>query len=208
MMRAWKAMTGGRLLAASVAVAMVMTAGAAWAQPVAPSAPKEGAKAPAFTLADASGASTTLAKELAAGPVVLVVGRGWPGYQCPFCTRQFAEFRAHAAELQAAGARVLWIYPGPADALAQHATEFTAGGEVPGNFRVLIDPGYGFTNTYGLRWDAPKETAYPATFVIDRGGMILFARVSLEHGGRVPVADVLAALKQMPANGRPPQLRR
>ena len=62
------------------------------------------------------------------------------------------------------------------------------------NAAMLIDPGYGFTNAYGLRWDAPQETAYPATFVIDRDGTIRFARVSLEHGGRTPVADVLKAL--------------
>ena len=45
-----------------------------------------------------------------------------------------------------------------------------------------------------LRWDAPKETAYPATFVIGRDGTIHFANVSLEHGGRTPVAEVLKAL--------------
>ena len=197
MIRKLRAIAGGRVWAASVAAMMVVATWAVSAQMAPPAAPKVGARAPEFTLKDASGASTTLTKELASGPVVLVVGRGWPGYQCPFCTRQFAEFRSHAAELQAAGARVLWVYPGPADALAQHATDFTAGSELPPNFRVLIDPGYGFTMAYGLRWDAPKETAYPATFIIDRGGVVRFARVSLEHGGRVPVSDVLAGLKQM-----------
>lgn len=194
MSRGWKTIAGGKMWIAGMVATIAMAASVIAAPPMAPAA---GTKAPDFTLADAGGASTTLKKELASGPVVLVVGRGWPGYQCPFCTRQFAEFRSHAAELQAAGARVLWVYPGPADALAQHATEFAAGAEVPANFRVLIDPGYGFTNAYGLRWDAPKETAYPATFIIDRGGVVRFARISLEHGGRVPVADVLAALKQM-----------
>jgi hypothetical protein len=32
-----------------------------------------------------------LSTELAHGPVVLVMLRGWPGYQCPFCTRQFGD---------------------------------------------------------------------------------------------------------------------
>lgn len=157
-------------------------------------APKMGVKAADFTLTDVSGASFSLARELDRGPVVLIVGRGWPGYQCPFCTRQFAEFRAHAAELQQAGAQVLWIYPGPADELAKHASDFIGTGDLPRNFRVLIDPGYKFTNAYGLRWDAPHETAYPATFVLDRNGVIRFANVSLEHGGRTPVAEVISAL--------------
>lgn len=157
-------------------------------------APKVGMKAPEFALKDATGKPASLSQERAAGAVVLIVGRGWPGYQCPFCTRQFAEFRSHARELQAAGARVLWIYPGPEDELAKHADDFTGMEPLPSNFRVLIDPGYVFTNAYGLRWDAPKETAYPATFVIGRDGTIHFARVSLEHGGRTPVAEVLKAL--------------
>ncbi len=182
------------LRAASLGASLVLVSTGAWAEPT---APRVGAHAPSFTLKDASGASTTLADELAKGPVVVVVGRGWPGYQCPFCTRQFAEFRSHAADLQASGARVLWVYPGPADSLAQHASDFTAGADIPTHFRVLIDPGYAFTNLYGLRWEAPRETAYPATFVIDRSGTVRFARVSLEHGGRVPVADVLAALKNL-----------
>ena len=195
MMRAWSAMTSGRRLAASVAVAMVLTAGVAWAQPMAPTAPKEGATAPAFTLADASGASTTLAKELAAGPVVLVVGRGWPGYQCPFCTRQFGDYLANAEQLKTAGATVVFVYPGPGEGLAEHAQAFTAGKDLPGHFRFVTDPDYTFTNSYGLRWDAAKETAYPATFVLDRRRVVTFVNVSREHGGRVPVADVLAALR-------------
>ena len=51
---------------------------------------------------------------------------------------------------------------------------------------------------YGLRWDAPSETAYPATFVIDRSGTVRFAQISRVHGGRTPAADVLAALVALP----------
>jgi peroxiredoxin len=172
----------------------LVLSGTAFAQPM---APKVGVKAPEFALKDATGTATSLSQERTQGPVVLIVGRGWPGYQCPFCTRQFAEFRSHAKELQAAGARVLWIYPGPEDELAKHADDFTGTEPLPSNFRVLVDPGYTFTKAYGLRWDAPKETAYPATFVIDRDGTVRFANVSLEHGGRTPVADVLKALGGM-----------
>jgi peroxiredoxin len=172
---------------------LVLT-GVAFAQPT---APKVGMKAQEFALKDAAGTSVVLSQERTQGPVVLIVGRGWPGYQCPFCTRQFAEFRSHAKELQAAGARVLWIYPGPEEELAKHAADFTGTEPLPSNFRLLIDPGYTFTKAYGLRWDAPRETAYPATFVIDRDSTIRFANVSLEHGGRTPVADVLKALGGM-----------
>jgi peroxiredoxin len=55
-----------------------------------------------------------LSQRLAEGPVVLVVLRGWPGYQCPICTRQVGEFIARAEQLKAAKARVMLVYPGPA----------------------------------------------------------------------------------------------
>ena len=188
-----KSLMGTRAVATFVfAIAgLIVAAGGLFAQPM---RPRVGAKAPDFALKDATGASFVLSQERAQGAIVLIVGRGWPGYQCPFCTRQFAEFRSHAKELEEAGARVVWIYPGPPEELAKHAADFTGAAAVPSNFRVLIDPGYAFTNTYGLRWDAPQETAYPATFVIGRDGTIRFANVSLEHGGRTPVAEVLKAL--------------
>src|SRR4051794_25037337 len=78
-------------------------------------APKLGGKAPPFSLEATDGQRVTLAGEVARGPVVLVLLRGWPGYQCPFCTRQFADFLSHAGEFGAARARVVFVYPGPSD---------------------------------------------------------------------------------------------
>ena len=48
-------------------------------------APKLGEKAPPFSLLDLDGQRITLDGELTHGPVVLVLLRGWPGYQCPCC---------------------------------------------------------------------------------------------------------------------------
>ena len=156
--------------------------------------PKVGDKAPAFALNTLDGTPVSLSGELARGPVVLVMLRGWPGYQCPFCTRQFGDFLSHAKELAAAGARVVWVYPGPSDQVRQRAQEFTANKELPGNFRFATDPDYGFTTAYGLRWDAKGETSYPSTFVIDATATVRFAQVSRAHDGRASAADVLKAL--------------
>jgi peroxiredoxin len=158
--------------------------------------PKEGQKAPDFALTTLDGTTVRLSTEVARGPVVLVVLRGWPGYQCPFCTRQFGEYMGKAPELAATGSQVLFVYPGPADGLQAHAEAFTKTAPLPANYRVLLDPDYSFTQAYNLRWNAPHETAYPSTFVINKGGVITFARSSHTHGDRVPVADVLAALAQ------------
>ena len=160
--------------------------------------PKEGEKAPDFSLTSLDGQAIRLSAEVARGPVVLVVLRGWPGYQCPFCTRQFGEYMAKAKAIEGAGALVLFVYPGPARGLEAHAGAFTKTAPLPAAYRVLPDPDYAFTRSYGLRWEAEDETAYPSTFVIARGGLIAFARTSHEHGDRVPVDDVIQALGRLP----------
>jgi peroxiredoxin Q/BCP len=156
--------------------------------------PKIGDKASDFTLAALDGSQVNLSTELVHGPVVLVMLRGWPGYQCPFCTRQFGDFLGHAKDLEATGARVIFVYPGPADQVKQRAEEFTANKEMPSNFRFLVDPAYVFTLAYGLRWDAPKETSYPSTFVIDKTSTVRFAQISRAHDGRASATDVMKAL--------------
>ena len=158
------------------------------------SIPKVGDKAPDFTLAQIDGKKLTLSGELKAGPVVLIVGRGWVGYQCPFCNRQFGDFLKAANEIEAAGARVIWVYPGPTDEVQKRAEEFAAGKALPQNFRFVLDPNYVFTLSYDLRWDAPQETAYPSTFVIDRSGVVRYALVSKTHAGRALAVDVLTEL--------------
>ena len=159
--------------------------------------PKVGDKAPDFTLAQIDGRTLALSAELKAGPVVLIVGRGWVGYQCPFCTRQFGDFLKAASEIEAAGARVIWVYPGPAEDAQKRAEEFLAGKTFPPNFRFVLDPNYVFTLSYSLRWDAPGETAYPSTFVLDRGGIVRYALISKAHGGRATAADALGELKKL-----------
>lgn len=156
--------------------------------------PAVGQKALDFALPTLGGASFGLASELAKGPVVIVVLRGWPGYQCPICTRQVGQFLARADDLKTAGAQVVLIYPGPAENLGAHAKEFAHDMIFPEHFSFVVDPDLAFTVGYGLRWEAPKETAYPSTFVVDRQGIIRLAKISKTHGDRADVSDVLEAL--------------
>ena len=78
--------------------------------------------------------------------------------------------------------------------MKQRAEEFTANKNMPSNFRFLVDPAYVFTVAYGLRWDAPQETSYPSTFVIDRTATVRFAQISKAHDGRASATDVMKAL--------------
>ena len=157
--------------------------------------PQVGESAPNFSLQTLDARTVELKQLVAEGPVVLVVLRGWPGYQCPLCTRQVHDFVANAAEFGKRNASVVMVYPGPMDQLQARAQEFLQDKNWPSGFVYLLDPDYRFTHAYGLRWEAKKETAYPSTFVIERGGKIRFAQVSHSHGNRLSAARALAELK-------------
>src|SRR5260370_25652161 len=130
-------------------------------------APTVGEKAPDFVLATPEGKSVRLSEAILKGPVVLVVLRGYPGYQCPYCNRHVQDFIQRWQGFADAGARVVMVYPGPPQDLGVKAGEFLADKKFPDNFDLLLDPGYEFPTLYGLRLDAPHETAYPSTFLIN-----------------------------------------
>jgi peroxiredoxin len=54
--------------------------------------PTVGEKARDFRLSTPEGKHLRLSDVMAQGPVVLVVLRGYPGYQCPYCNRQVQDF--------------------------------------------------------------------------------------------------------------------
>jgi peroxiredoxin len=151
-------------------------------------------KATDFALSTVEGKSVRLSEVNAKGTVVLVVLRGYPGYQCPYCNRQVQDFIKSSQAFADAGARVVMVYPGPPQDLGGKANEFLADKKLPDNFDMVLDPGYEFTNLYGLRWDAAHETAYPSTFLIDKQGVVFFSKIVKAHGGRTTAAEVLEAL--------------
>jgi peroxiredoxin Q/BCP len=159
--------------------------------------PAVGAQALNFKLRTAAGEEVELAAMKKKGPVVLLMLRGFPGYQCPYCTRQVGEFMSRIKDFQSAGANIIAVYPGPAEGLAEHAEDFVRGKTLPSNFYLVLDPDYSFTNMYGLRWDAPNETAYPAAFLLDKKGIVRFEKISSTHGDRAGTDSVLEVLRAM-----------
>jgi thioredoxin-dependent peroxiredoxin len=120
----------------------------------------------------------------------------YPGYQCPLCNRQAQDFLSNARGFKDAGVRVLMVYPGAAEGLEKRANEFVRDKSFPAGFELLLDPDYRFTRLYDLRWNAPNETAYPSTFVIDQRGVVTFAKISHEHCGRTTATEILNVLKK------------
>jgi thioredoxin-dependent peroxiredoxin len=157
--------------------------------------PTVGAKAPDFTLSTPTGKTVTMSAEQGGHPLVLVILRGFPGYQCPYCVKQVHDFADHASDFKAKNTRVLLVYPGPPANLDQHAKEFLEKqAELPSNIVLVTDPDYKVTNLYGLRWNAPHETAYPSTFILDRKGTVVFEKISHSHGDRLSAQDALDQL--------------
>ena len=160
--------------------------------------PKVGGKAPEFALNTLDDQTVRLSDWTAKGRVVLIVLRGWPGYQCPLCTRQVQDYIASASGFAEAKASIVMVYPGPANDLKAHAKEFLGNKPWPKDFVYVTDPDYTMVNAYGLRWDAPKETSYGSTFVLDRKGIVHSAKISHSHGDRTKAIDILDELKHMP----------
>ncbi len=158
--------------------------------------PEVGKKAPDFELGNLDNKKYKLSELVKKGPVVVIMLRGYPTYQCPLCTRQMASFLNSAKQFDKREATVVFIYPDKADGIAEHAQEFIKGKKFPENYLFLLDPDFNFTNSYGLRWDAKKETAYPSTFVIGQDQKVKFSKISRTHGGRTKPQDILKELKE------------
>ncbi len=153
-----------------------------------------GDAAPDFELASVTETKVRLSEVASKSPVVLIVLRGFPGYQCPICNQQVGQYLNQAEKLKSAGAQVLLVYPGSSADLAMRAQEFIKDQTIPDHFQLLLDSDYAFTNAHHLRWDEAGETAYPSTFVIQKDLKVAYARVSEEHGGRSTPEEVLKVL--------------
>ncbi|MFF8644971.1 peroxiredoxin-like family protein [Streptomyces sp. NPDC015345] len=187
----------------------VMDRGAAQllATRLAESALGAGDPAPRFTLASATGEEISLDALLAEGPVVLTFYRGaW----CPYCNLALRALQQHHADLTARGARLVAVSPQiPDESLTLSEKERLA-------FPVLSDIGSGVAKRFGIAFDLSDELGalydrlgfeldrvnaghhrtlpLPATYVIDRAGVIRWAFVDTDYAVRAEPADVLAAL--------------
>jgi peroxiredoxin len=139
----------------------------------------------------------SLRDEYKQGPIVLIVLRGFPGYQCPVCTQHFSSLANRSKALSAETHRVILVYPGEDGVLEKRAREFMGTRRLPQPLVIVRDDGMQMVEEWGLRWRARKETAYPATYVIDRNGRIRWQQISKSHAGRSSVQDILKELRKL-----------
>jgi peroxiredoxin len=166
-----------------------------------------GAQAPRFTLPSATGLTLALDDLLTDGPVVLSSYRGaW----CPYCNLALRSLQQHHDAITARGARLVAVSPQiPDESLTLTEKHDLA-------FDVLSDIGSDTAKQYGLAFDLPDDLAavydklgfdlqrvngghprtlpLPATYVVDRAGVIRWAFVNTDYTTRAEPADILDAL--------------
>ena len=169
-----------------------------------------GAQAPRFNLPTASGQTLALDDLLTDGPVVLTFYRGaW----CPYCNIALRSLQKHHEAITARGARLVAVSPQiPDESLTLTEKHDLA-------FDVLSDIGSDTAKQSGLAFDLPDDLAavyaklgfdlqrvndghprtlpLPATYVIDRDGVIRWSFVNTDYTTRAEPADILAALDAM-----------
>ena len=173
-----------------------------------------GAVAPALTLPDAKGRAVSLPALWARGPVILVFYRGgW----CPYCNATLRAWQSRMADVAAQGATLVAV--SPQTSAASLAT-------VENNaltFVVLSDTALAAARGFGVAFTLADEVVavykssgndlalqngngewvlpVPATYVLGRDGVVIYAHVDADYRERAEPSAVLAALRD--ASGLP-----
>ncbi|GMQ99514.1 MAG: peroxiredoxin-like family protein [Zetaproteobacteria bacterium] len=169
---------------------------------------KAGDAVPDFTLPDAKGGNVHLAGALTQGPVVLSFYRGgW----CPYCNLELQALQQALPEIQELGAQLVAVSPELPDqtlsTTEKHALAFAVCSDT-GN-RVARDFGIVFTLPEILRpiyakfgidlpaWngDGSFELPVPATYVLDRNGIILDGFVNTDYMQRMEPERIIDILR-------------
>ncbi len=166
-----------------------------------------GTSAPRFVLPDARGGKLSLDDKLADGPVVLSFYRGaW----CPVCNAELRGLQEALPQIRAFGASLVAISPQAPDASAAFVERLDLG------FDVLSDADQGVIRAYGLQFELPEPLRplyermnmdltqhnadgswylpVPATFVLDRDGVVRARHVDPNYRERMKPEAIVAAL--------------
>jgi peroxiredoxin Q/BCP len=145
--------------------------------------PGPGDPAPGFCL-DGTGAREYSLTDYVGEPVVLVF---YPADHSPVCTQQLRSYSEDLNEFEQLGATVLCLSP---QDVASHE-EFSAAQSL--RLPLLSDTDKGVGQAYGIL--GPLGFYRRSIVVVDRGGVIRFARRSLCNLTYLPTAELLDAIR-------------
>jgi len=158
-----------------------------------------GQKAPDFTLPDIDGGSVTLSEQLARGSVVLSFYRGGLQYALAAIEATGASLLAIAPELPEKGAatseRAALSFPLLTDLGNSAAAQFGLVFTLAEDLRPVYESfGLDIPATNG---DDSFELPMPATYIINRDGLIAHAFVNADYTQRLEPAEIISILKQL-----------
>lgn len=152
-----------------------------------------GAKAPSFSLRDATGAAVALASLTKSGPVALVFYRSadW----CPYCKKQLQALQADLKKVEMSGVRVVGIsYDAP-------ATSAAAATKLGLTFPLLSDAGSATITAFGILNAEAKGkaagVAHPVVFIVDGRGVIRAKLGRESYKDRPESGEIIAAVKSL-----------
>jgi peroxiredoxin len=111
-----------------------------------------------------------------------------------------AQFESHKSQIDAAGAQLAFIAAEMRDGVWKPTTFLS---KHPISWPFLLDEDRTVTKAYGLHNALSLDAlniAHPATLVIDGGGAVRYIYRGAGQSDRVPVDDVLRAIKEIGGN--------
>jgi peroxiredoxin len=167
--------------------------------------------APDFVLPDALGRPTALTAALETGPVVLTFYRGeW----CPYCNLQLRSLQDALADMRALNASLMAVSPQSPDhtlsvaekhdlefavlsdvdqlVIRAHRVQFAVAGELKDLHLNVFH-----NDPRDKNADGSMNLPVPATFIIDRDGVIRARFVNADWRVRMEPADIIAALRAL-----------
>ena len=173
---------------------------------------KAGDALPSFELPNVEGRLVSAAELVARGPLVLSFFRGgW----CPYCTLELRALQRALPEIERLGATLATVTPDTGGALAAAKRENHLG------YEVLSDVDQGVGLTFGIIFRVPDaiKALYrrrgvdlgarhgnstgewllplPATYVVDRAGVIRHAELDPDFRHRMEPEDIVRALGEL-----------
>jgi peroxiredoxin len=117
----------------------------------------------------------------------VVVLRGFSGQVCLYCAAQTAALCNRIADIRKAGAEVVVVYPGPAEAVPTFIQAVGNLRKEPPPIPVALDVGLLLVRSL----DIEDSLARPTSLVLDRSGKVRYAYVGKTIADRPSVDDLL-----------------
>ncbi|TRZ43098.1 peroxiredoxin-like family protein [Robertkochia solimangrovi] len=171
---------------------------------------QKGDKAPEIMMTLDDGTDVSLAELYKKQPVVVLFYRG---YWCPVCNRYLADFAKDAEKIEAKGAKIVAVTPQTYENAAMTAEKtgvgFTIVSDKDGSIMKAFDVDFKVTEDYqqkilkGLNTSIAETSAFeeavlpvPATFIIDKNGVVVYRQFDPDYRNRASVKDILANLPE------------